>query len=385
MRKICVFIGSRANYSSIKAVMKAVKDSSKLKLQLVVGASALLERYGKVEDLIRKDGFIPDYTFHNIVEGENPTTMAKSTGLGMIEMAMVLDNLKPDYVIVVGDRFEMMSITIAAAYMNIRVAHTMGGEVTGTIDESIRHAITKFAHVHFPANEDSRERIIRMGELPEFTFNVGCPRIDLVAEELRLNSQEKLHNIFKDNKGVGEPLDFSRPFLLVSQHPVTTEFGNGRWQIEQTLQALEKIKMQTLLLWPNVDAGSDDISKGIRTFREQYKPSWLYLLKNLPTDIYIHLMNTTACLVGNSSSGIREGAFIGTPVVNIGTRQTARKRSSNVEDVGYSSDEVLAGIKKQLAHGKFERDLMYGDGTAGKQIATILETAEPPVQKTIAY
>lgn len=365
--------------------MRAVKDHKNLQLQLVVGASALLERYGKVEDLIRKDGFTPDYTFHNIVEGENPTTMAKSTGLGLIEMAMVLDNLKPDFVVVVGDRFEMMAITIAAAYMNIRVVHTMGGEVTGTIDESIRHAITKFAHIHFPANEDSRERIIRMGESPEYTFNVGCPRIDLVAEELETNSYDKVKNLFHDYRGVGKPLDLLKPFLLVSQHPVTTEFGNGRWQIEQTLHALERFKMPTMLLWPNVDAGSDDISKGIRTFRELHKPDWLYIIKNLPTDIYIHLMNSTACLVGNSSSGIREGAFIGTPVVNIGTRQTARMRAQNVVDVGYSSDEIYKGIQKQLSHGKYSRDLMYGDGTAGNRIAHILETVTPPIQKSINY
>ncbi|MDP6585948.1 MAG: UDP-N-acetylglucosamine 2-epimerase, partial [Anaerolineales bacterium] len=182
MRKVCVFIGSRANYSSIKSVMRGIKDHDDLELQVVFGASAMLDRYGKVEELIRIDGFSPDYTFHNIVEGENPTTMAKSTGLGILEMATVLDNLKPDFVVVVGDRFEMMSIAISAAYMNIRIAHTMGGEVTGTIDESIRHAITKFAHVHFPANADAKERIIRMGEDEGYVFNVGCPRIDLVAE-----------------------------------------------------------------------------------------------------------------------------------------------------------------------------------------------------------
>ena len=178
MRKICVFIGSRANYSSIKSVMQAVRDHPQLELQVVAGASALLEQFGKVVDLISSDGFKPDFTFHNIVEGENPTTMAKSTGLGIIEMAMVLDNLEPDFVVIVGDRFEMMAIAIAAAYMNIRIAHTMGGEVTGTIDESIRHAITKFAHIHFPANEDARLRIIKMGEDENYAFNVGCPRID---------------------------------------------------------------------------------------------------------------------------------------------------------------------------------------------------------------
>ena len=192
MRKICVFIGSRANYSSIKSVMNAVLEHPDLELQVVAGASALLERFGKVEELIRKDGFKLDFTFHNIVEGENPTTMAKSTGLGIIEMAMVLDNLKPDFVVVVGDRFEMMAVTIASAYMNIRVVHTMGGEVTGTIDESIRHAISKFAHVHFPANDDARQRIIRMGENEKYVFNVGCPRIDLVAEELHKDSYDFL-------------------------------------------------------------------------------------------------------------------------------------------------------------------------------------------------
>ena len=388
MRKICVFIGSRANYSSIKSVMRAVQDHPDLELQLVAGASALLERFGRVEDLIRKDGFTPDYTFHNIVEGENPTTMAKSTGLGIIEMAMVLDNLKPDFVVVVGDRFEMMAITIAAAYMNIRVIHTMGGEVTGTIDESIRHAISKFAHVHFPANEDARQRIIRMGEDENFVFNVGCPRIDLVAEELRQDSYDFLLNgsdIFNKYKGVGKDFDITNPFLLVSQHPVTTEFGNSRWQIEQTLNALNELKMPTIILWPNIDAGSDDVSKGIRTFREKHNADWLYAFINLPTSIYIHLMNVTSCLIGNSSSGIREGAFIGTPVLNIGTRQNRRMHANNVLNVGYNSKEILNGIKKQVQNGHYKRSTIYGDGSAGGKIVDILAAVDPPVQKHIAY
>lgn len=388
MRKICVFVGSRANYSSIKSVMNAVNDHPDLKLQVVVGASALLERYGKVEDLIRKDGFEPDYTFYNIVEGENPTTMAKSTGLGIIEMAMVLDNLKPDFVVIVGDRFEMMAITIAAAYMNILVVHTMGGEVTGTIDESIRHAITKFAHIHFPANDDSRQRIIRMGEDENFVFNVGCPRIDLVSEELKHDSYDFLLNgsdIFKDYKGVGKKFDLRKPFLLVSQHPVTTEYGNSRWQIEQTLTALNELKVPTILLWPNIDAGSDEVSKGIRTFREKNNAIWLHAFINLPTSVYIHLMNVTSCLIGNSSSGIREGAFIGTPVVNIGTRQTMRMSGDNVLNTTYDSEDILKGIKKQLASGRYESSPIYGNGSAGEKIAEILAEVNPPVQKRIVY
>ncbi|MCG7489658.1 UDP-N-acetylglucosamine 2-epimerase [Vibrio sp. Of14-4] len=365
--------------------MSAIDCHPRLKLQIVLGASAVLERFGRVEALIRRDGFEPDYVFHNIVEGENPATMAKSTGLGLMDAAMVFDNLQPDMLVVVGDRYEMMSVTLAAAYMNIRVVHTMGGEVTGTIDESIRHAITKFAHIHFPANEDSRERIIKMGEDEKYVFNVGCPRMDLVAEELTNDSYSALKDLFVNYGGVGEVLDLSMPFLVVSQHAVTTEFGNNRQQIEQTLKALEELHLPTIMLWPNSDAGSDDISKGIRTYREKHNPSWLHLFKNLPTKMYIHLMNTTSCLVGNSSSGIRECAFIGTPVVNIGTRQNKRLHANNVLQVDYDYRKIKDAIISQLEHGRYERSNIYGDGTAGKKIANILADCSPPVQKTITY
>ena len=275
MKKICVFVGSRANYSSIKSVMRAVKAHPNLELQVVLGASAILDRFGKVEDLIRKDGFEPDFIFHNIIEGDSPSTMAKSTGMGLMDASMIFNNLKPDILVVVGDRYEMMSVTLAAAYMNILIVHTMGGEVTGTIDESIRHAITKFSHIHFPANEDSRLRIIKMGEDEKYVFNVGCPRTDLVAEELQNDSHEILNDLFKTYGGVGSGFDLSQPYLLVSQHSVTTEFGGNREQIDETLKALDELKLPTIMLWPNSDAGGDDISRGIRVFREHKNPEWL--------------------------------------------------------------------------------------------------------------
>ena len=184
MKKICTVIGSRANYSSIKSAMRAIKDHPELELQLVCVASALLDRYGQVVNLIERDGFRVDEKLHILVEGETPATMVKSTGMGLIELSSVFDRLRPDVVITVGDRFETMATTLAAAYMNIPVAHTMGGEVSGTIDESIRHAVTKFAHIHFPASRDAAERIIKLGERSETVFRVGCPRIDLVAEIL---------------------------------------------------------------------------------------------------------------------------------------------------------------------------------------------------------
>ena len=382
-RKILTFVGSRANYSSIKSAMTAIERHPDLELVTVVGASALLDRFGRVVDLVSRDGFHVHATFHMIIEGENPTTMAKSTGLGMIEMATILDNLRPDFVLIVGDRFEIGSVALASAYMNMPIAHTMGGEVTGTIDESIRHAVTKLAHVHFPANAQSATRIIKMGELPENVFAVGCPRIDLVGEILA--DGERDLNLFETYRGVGPVLDLSHPYLLVSQHPVTTEYDDARRQIEETLWALASLRMPTIMLWPNVDAGSDEIAKGIRTFRERYAPEWLHVFINLPTDVYVRLMNRTACMVGNSSSAIREGAFIGLPAVNVGTRQQCRERGRNVIDVPHDREAIVNAVRTQMANGKYPQESIYGDGRAGEQIAHVLSEIKVRIQKRLSY
>ena len=386
-KKICFFIGSRANYSSIKSLMREVRDDKGLIFEHVLGSSSILERFGNVASLIEEDGFKIDFKFYNNLEGDNPVTMTKSSGLLMIELSSILEILKPDLFVVVGDRYEVMTATITAAYMNIKIAHTMGGEVTGTIDESIRHAITKFSHIHFPSNEDAKQRIIKMGEIPENVFNLGCPRIDLVREILQNDSIDFLKINFRNIKGVSDSnIDFDRPFLLVSQHPVTTEFENSRDQIKQTLLALNELKSQTILLWPNSDAGNGKMSKEIRTFRNKYSPNWLFLYKNLPIEVYVHLMNATSCLVGNSSSGIREGAFIGTPVVNIGTRQNKRMHGSNVIHSQNNANEIKSKIEFQLNAIKYESEPVYGDGfTAKKMIKIIKNLNDISVQKTIYY
>lgn len=382
-RKICVVIGSRANYSSIKSAMRAIQTHPALHLQVVIGASALLDRYGAVVKLIERDGFQPDARVHMLIEGETPTTMAKSTGLGLLELPTIFEQLQPDIVLTVGDRFETMATTLAAAYMNLPIAHTMGGEVSGTIDESIRHAVTKFAHVHFPASQEARTRIIRLGERPEDVHMVGCPRIDLVAEILR-DSQALNDSIFA--LGVGEKLDLSRPFLLVSQHPVTTEYGAGERQITATLEAIRDLgDFPAIVLWPNADAGSDDIARGIRKWRELKLDTHMHFFKNLPIETYVQLMKRTACLIGNSSSGIREGAFIGTPVVNLGSRQDMRERGDNVLDAPHDRAAIAAAIRQQVAHGPYPMLPIYGQGDAGRQIAEILATCQVRVQKRITY
>jgi len=384
VRKVCVFVGSRANYSSIKSVMRAVREHPELQLQLVAGASALLDRFGSVVDVMVADGFIPDARVTMIVEGETPATMAKSTGLGLLELPTMFELLKPDVVVSVGDRFETMATAIAAAYMNISVAHTMGGEISGTIDESIRHAVTKLSHVHFPANAAAAERIIRMGEHPDTVHTVGCPRIDLVSEIA--NSRNSLpHEEWLDREGVGAHVDVTKPFLLVSQHPVTTEYGQGKDQIWETLWALHELKMPTIMLWPNVDAGSEDIATGMRTFREKLRPDYIRFYKNFPIETYVRLMLLCGCAVGNSSAPIREGAFLGVPAVNIGTRQAGRDRGPNVLDVGYSRDEIVDGIRRQIAHGRYPLDSLYGDGHAGGRVADVLARTPLTVQKRLVF
>jgi UDP-hydrolysing UDP-N-acetyl-D-glucosamine 2-epimerase len=380
-RKVCVVVNSRANYGRVKSVMRAVVKHPRLQLQLLVGASALLHRFGSVVDVIRADGFEPTAVVHSIVEGETPTTMAKSTGLGILELASQFENIKPDVVLTVADRFETIATAIAASYMNIPVAHTQGGEVTGSIDESVRHAVTKLAHMHFPSSQRAYDFLIRMGEDPGTVHLTGCPAMDVVADsDLSLPP-----DLFKRYAGVGADIDPSKPYLVVLQHPVTTEYGKGFAQIGQTLEAISRIGMQAAWLWPNVDAGSDDISKGLRVFREHHNPDYLHFYRNFSPEDYVRLLDNCACLVGNSSSGLREGAFMGVPCVNIGTRQQGRERAENVVDVGYDASAIEAAIRKQLKHGKYPQSKLFGDGTAGKQIADILATAEFRIQKMLSY
>jgi UDP-hydrolysing UDP-N-acetyl-D-glucosamine 2-epimerase len=379
-RKVCVVVASRANYGRIKSVLKAIQEHSDLELQLIVAASALLHRFGSAIEVIRKDGFVVDASVYIIVEGENPTTMAKSTGLATIELATHFENLKPDVVFTVADRFETMATAISASYMNIPLAHTQGGEMTGSIDESVRHAITKLSQIHFVSTPASKDVVIRMGEDPDMVFVTGCPSIDCIGD-----IDLSLDGLFERYGGVGAEIDSKEAYLVVLQHPITTEYGKGFEQVNETLKTISRLRMQTVWLWPNVDAGSDDISKGLRMFREKHSPDYIHFYRNLSVEDYARLIHNCACLIGNSSSAIREGSFLGVPAVNIGSRQAGRERGPNVIDVGHDSVMIEDAVKKQLSHGKYERSFLYGDGKAGERIGEILASTLPGIQKRFYY
>ncbi|MBF0252110.1 MAG: UDP-N-acetylglucosamine 2-epimerase (hydrolyzing) [Alphaproteobacteria bacterium] len=377
-RKVCVVVASRANYGRIRSVLSAVQAREDLELQLIVGASALLYRFGNVVELIEADGFKVTARIYSIVEGENLTTMAKSAGLGITELATHFENLEPDIVLTVADRFETISTAIAASYMNIPVAHTQGGEVTGSIDESVRHAITKLSHIHLTTTALSSQRVVQMGEHPDAVYRVGCPALDVIKDiDLSLP-----RDFFRRAGGVGKHVDPTKPYLVVLQHPVTTEFGSGLEQINETLEAVHDLDMQAVWLWPNVDAGSDDISKGLRLFINNTQDSKVSFFRNFAVEDYARIISNCACLVGNSSSAIREGAFLGVPAVNIGTRQAGRERAANIIDVPYEASAIRSAITAQISHGKYDSDHLYGDGLSGRRVAEILATCPLGVQKT---
>lgn len=382
-RKIAVVITARPSYSRVKSVLTAIKNHPGLELQLVVAASALLDRYGSAVNYISADGFDIAARVFNVLEGENLTAAAKTTGIGILELSTVFDNLRPDIVVTVADRFETMATAIAATYMNIPLAHIQGGEVTGNIDEKVRHSITKLADYHFASSENARERIIRLGEEPDMVFNTGCPSIDLAHAIL---DKERLgFNPYEKYGGVGSRPDLSNGYLVVMQHPVTNEYQASRRQIEATLEAIRKLGLPTLWFWPNVDAGADGTSGGIRAFRERYALDNVHFFKNLQGDDFLELLYFSDCLIGNSSVGIRECSFLGVPVVNIGSRQNRRDRGSNAIDAAYDEADITRAIEKQLASRQRPRSNIYGGGDAGQKIADLLGNLPLQFHKTITY
>ena len=376
-KKVLLYIGSRANYSSARSLLKAFKSHERLDPIVILGAAGLVDKYGNLEELIKSDGFNIDHKISFLVEGGKLENMAQSCGIAMNNFPSIIEKYNPDYIFVIGDRFDVLPIASTAMLMNIPLAHSMGGERSGTVDESIRHAISKMANLHFVANQDAMDRLIKMGELPETIFNVGCPRIDYINEtvnEFKKGNMLSSETIFERYQGVGNEFDILKEdFLLVSFHPVTTEYKDMRELTSNLLQALSSSKIKVIMLWPNADAGNDFISKEIRVFREKHAPSWLYLFKNLPVEVYLQLLYLCKCLVGNSSSAVREGEFIGVKAVNIGSRQNARLRGKNLIDCDYSQESIQQAISQQVSNkGDLKSEYLYGSGNSANEVADIL-------------
>lgn len=383
MRKIAVITGTRAEYGILYPVLKAIETKPELELSLVVTGMHLSHEFGYTVKEIEDDGFGIDAKVDTLLSSDTPEAMAKSVGLGIIGMAQAWEQLKPDIILVLGDRVEPLAAAISGAYMNIPVAHIHGGDSPrGGLDEYARHAITKLSHIHFPATKKSAERIVKMGEDEWRVHMVGSPALDVILNE-PLISAEVLAKKFG--------IDSSKPLILLVQHPLTIEVENAAGQMRETLQAIIEVGYQVIVVYPNSDAGGRRMIEVIKEYEKKYP--FIKALKSLPRREYLSLMKVASVLVGNSSSGIIDAPSLGLPAVNIGTRQEGRERGRNVIDVGHNKQEIIKAIGKALTDEGFLKEVKkykspYGDGKASRRITEILSSIEITpqlLQKKITY
>jgi len=380
-RKVCFIITSFIHYSRNFLILEELKKRSDVDLHIVIGGAALLSKYSAkyahIRELLEKSGFSNLYEVYFNLEGNDTVTKAKTTGLGTIEFSSIYNQIKPDLVVVRGDRFEVLSAVTAASLMNIPVAHIEGGDKSGTLDESIRHSITKLSHIHFATNEPSKDRIIRMGEDEKYVFNFGSPDIEVVH---KLSNRKD--DIGLEKTGSGAHLSGDKNFLMVMYHPVSTEIKTLKKNTKNLLLAIQDIGIPTIWFWPNFDAGAEDISHELRTFNDEVKDHKIRFMKYIPPEQFLALLGSTQCLIGNSSAGIKECSYLGVPVVNVGTRQKGRLAGENVVNVSSDKDSIKIGIKKQLKVGKYPVSHIYMANDTSKEISEKLASVELYVQKS---
>jgi UDP-hydrolysing UDP-N-acetyl-D-glucosamine 2-epimerase len=384
-RLISVVITARPSYSRVKTLLSAIKNHLNLDLHLIVTGSALLPRYGSVYQDIESDGFFINNKIHTIFEGESLSSSAKTTGVSISELSNVFNEVNPDIVVTVADRYETIATAIAASYMNLPVAHIQGGEVTGNIDEKVRHAITKLSDYHFVSNSDAHDRVVKLGENPKFVYNVGCPSID-IANYLLLNHKKKSSQYYYDKYiGVGKAPDLNKGYWVVMQHPVTNELEDAKSQIFKTFDAVRSLNEPVIWFWPNVDAGSDIVSNALRTLRESHELKNFHFFKNMNSKDFLSLLLYSNGLIGNSSVGIRECSFLSIPSINIGTRQNKRIRGFNVIDVPHDKQLIIDATKRINVQKRPKSSKIYGEGNSGEKIANILSDVPLIYHKTITY
>ncbi|CEG12898.1 UDP-N-acetyl-D-glucosamine 2-epimerase, UDP-hydrolysing [groundwater metagenome] len=379
-RKILYVTGTRADYGLMRSVLENIKQHPLLELEIVATGMHLMKEFGYTIHEVESEG----YKINRInvtYEKDDKESMAIFIGKFIQKFAEKIRDIKPDIIMVLGDRGEMLGTAIVGSYLSIPVAHIHGGEITSTVDEFTRHAITKLSHIHFPATKKSAERIIKIGEDPNRIFIIGAPGLDSILNHT-FHSKEEICNLLD--------LDTKEPILIIVQHPVTIYAEVSNKQMRETLEAIKDLEKQTIVIYPNADAGGRKIIKVIQEYK---KFPFIHIIKNLEHDNYLSLMKNADVLIGNSSSGIIEAPSFYLPVVNIGTRQEGRERAENVIDVDHNKDEIIKAIEKALYNEEFKDKVKkcknpYGDGKAGERIAKILSKIEinnKLLQKKLSY
>ena len=339
-----------------------------------------LPRFGNASRLLDRDGFEVDGRIEMELEGDSPSTMARSLGMGVLGFTSELERLKPDLVVLIGDRYEAFSAAITAAYLNMCIVHFQGGEVSGSIDESARHAITKLAHYHVPATARAKAFLLRMGERDETILGVGCPSADLAT---KLKPQKPCMGPGSNKDNV--PFTLERPYVLACFHPNTTRFGTEEQDFTDYVEAVLSHDYPTLFITPNIDAGSGRFSRILHRLVEENGNKRVKLISNLPPLDYLAVLRDASCAVGNSSSFIRDSGYFGTPVVIVGNRQNSREVAENVVFVPPTRMEISEAMQRQIAHGPFPPSDLYGRSGVSQQVVERLIDLKPYAQKRLGY
>lgn len=361
-RKVVYITGTRADYGLMHNTLELLNNDNLIQLDVVATGMHLMEEFGYSIDEIKKDNFnlhIIDETFLK----DSKESMPIFIGSFVVKLTQLLSEIKPDFVLLLGDRGEMLAGAIAASYLQIPVAHIHGGDVSSTVDDSARHAITKLSNIHFPVTEKSASRIKQMGENPENIFVVGAPGLDDILKNVNEVNIRYLKDKYSINKN----------FVIILQHPVTLEEDDSAKQIKETLDAILETDYQIILVYPNANAGGRAMIDIIDEYQVQ-------AYKNIPHNDFIGLLSIASILIGNSSSGIIESSSLKLPVINIGTRQEGREKSTNVVDVDYKKEEILEAIN-YIESSDYQKILEkcinpYGDGKAAERIVNILKNIE---------
>jgi len=378
-RKIAIIAGSRGEYGYFRPILREIVRHPNLDYGIIATNMHMLDRFGSSIDEIKKDGFKISASIHNTFDGYNRLTMTKSLSVFMLQLPEILEQMEADMLLLAGDRGEQLMAAIVGAHLYIPVAHIQGGEVSGNIDGTMRHAITKVAHLHFASSEDAERRIKRMGEDSFRVYNVGAPQLDELIQE-KTASEAEVRRKFSLAK--------NRPTILIVQHPVTEEFEHTEKSVETTLKAVAKFNAQTVVILSNSDAGNQAVARAVSHNHTEH----MQVHANVPRKEYLGLMKIADVIVGNSSSGLIEAPTYKLPAVNIGNRQRGRLQGKNVINVGYVGKDIAAAIRKAMSP-QFKKRITtcknpYGDGRSSKRIVEVLATIpidEKLLVKQISY
>ena len=377
-KKICFVIYNRSNYARLKPILKTIQNSNKFELKIILTSSSILFKYGNLKKIILNDGFKINYSFFSHIEGENNLTMTKSVSIIINELSTAFQIMKPDVVVTIGDRYETMATGICCSFLNIYLVHIQGGELTSSVDEKVRHAITKLSNLHLVCTNQAKKIVMQMGENKNKVFNVGCTSIDLIK---KINFKNKV-DLEKYKFGVGYKVNLNKKYLVVLIHPNTLDYEKNFKLVSSTFNAIKSINIQTIWIWPNIDAGSDLISRFLRSRREEEPELKLNFYKNFEQEDYLKLINSSECLIGNTSSGIRECSYLGIPFVNIGDRQDQRERGKNVIETKIDDKSIFINIRKGLKKKKsIKKSKLYGNGDASLKILKILNRIDFDISK----